>query len=102
MGDAFDHHKKLAPSDTISTLCLIKSEAMVATYPFFAQLHLRENGSDTTVTGISVYYEWLTLQGVCEDGSRSQPFLQPKKSPFTIFRPQKSSFLFCEDVEGAC
>ncbi len=100
MGDAFDDRKKLAPSDTISTLCLIKSE--VANYPFFAQLHLRENGSDTTATGISFYYEWFTLQGVCEDGSRSQPFLQPKKGPFTIFRPQKNSFLFCEDVEGAC
>ena len=36
MGDAFDHRKKLAPSDTISTLCLIKPEAMVANYPFFA------------------------------------------------------------------
>ena len=54
MGDAFDHSKKLTPSDTISTLCLIKSEAMAANYPFFAQLHLRENGSDTTLTGISV------------------------------------------------
>ena len=102
MGDAFDHRKKLARSDTLSKLCLIKYEAMVANCPFFAQLHLREKGSDTTITGISVYYEWFTLQGVCEDGSRSQPFLQPKKGPFTIFRPQKSSFLFCVDVEGAC